>query len=153
MTDSEAAAIPTHLPGLLRMAGRHILQTVRTRTKLLPIVALVVLAACGVLGVPRHSVPPAPIPGAPDWERFKLYTHCGIDFGTIGFANEHWEATGPGPLNDGSGNPPDGFGNPWDEGWIVRLGPNDARYVSSQGVPLHLHRIEEPELDDGQMCM
>ena len=121
--------------------------------KLLPIVALVaLLAACGFLGVPRSPVPPPPIPGAPDWERFELFTHCGIDWTTIEFDGESWRATGPGPLNDGSGNPPDGFGNAWDEGWIVRIGPDEARYVSSQGVPLFLHRMEEPE-HDGSGCM
>jgi len=43
----------------------------------------------------RATTPPKPIP-------YNLYTHCGIGY---------YETTPP--LNDGSGNPPPGWGNPY----------------------------------------
>ena len=110
---------------------------------------LVVLAACSAEPPPSSVVdaspaPPAPIEGAGDWVQFEIYTHCGLDRSVIEFDGEHWEATGPGPLNDGSGNPPAGFDNPSDDGWIVRIDADEAGYQSSNGVPLFLQRLEEP---------
>jgi hypothetical protein len=121
----------------------------RTGIQLSLAAALVVLAACSSEPPPPPTVSatpaqPPPIDGAGDWVQFELYTHCGLDRSVIEFDGEHWEARGPGPLNDGSGNPPAGFGNPFDDGWIVRIDVEEAGYQSSQGVPLLLQRLEEP---------
>lgn len=87
--------------------------------------------------------PPAALEGADAWQPFELYTHCGVDRSIIEFDGEVWEAIGPGPLSDGSGNPPAGFGNPFDTGWIARTGDDTAAYQSSGGVPLFLQRLGE----------
>ena len=109
---------------------------------------LVVLVACSAEPPPSSvaatPAPPAPVEGAGHWVSFELYTHCGLDRSIIEFDGEHWEAIGPGPLNDGSGNPPTGFGNPSDHGWIVRIDADEAAYQSGMGVPLLLKRLEEP---------
>lgn len=72
---------------------------------------------------------------------FELYTHCGLDQASIEFDGTFWKAAGPGPLSDGSGNPPPGFGNPFDRGSIARTGNDTALFVSSQGVRLDLVRL------------
>lgn len=78
---------------------------------------------------------------------FELYTHCGIDRSLIEFDGSFWEATGPGPLSDGSGNPPPGFGNPFDRGSITRTSHDTAVFVSSDGVRLELARLDgRPDL-------
>ncbi len=141
--------------------SRHIFATVGYNCSMRPPVvllylaaSLVVLAACSA-GPPPAVGPsvaaPPPIEGGGDWVRFELLTHCGLDGTVIEFDGEHWEARGPGPLNDGSGNPPAGFGNPFDQGWIVRIDADEAGYQSSLGVPLFLHRLEE--LPEPEACM
>lgn len=78
---------------------------------------------------------------------FELYTHCGLDRSLIEFDGSFWEAQGPGPLSDGSGNPPPGFGNPFDRGSIARTGIDTAVFVSSGGVRLELVRLDRrPDL-------
>ena len=137
--------IPTH-PS--RPSGYNCIMR-RTEIQLRLAAALVVLAACSAEPsaspiVPATPAPPPPIEGAGDWVRFELFTHCGLDRSVIEFDGEHWEAIGPGPLNDGSGNPPAGFGNPSDYGWIVRIDSGEAGYQSSKGVPLFLQQLEAP---------
>lgn len=75
-------------------------------------------------------------------EPYELLTHCGLEETPITFDGERWRAVGPGPLSDGSGNPPPGFSNPTDQGTIRRTGIDSALYVSSQGIPLELRRVE-----------
>ena len=53
--------------------------------------------------------------GAP----FSLYTHCGIDELRLG--DKFYERVG-GPLDDGSGNPPSGWDNPYQTGRLSRRG-------------------------------
>lgn len=77
-------------------------------------------------------------------EPFRLYTHCGLGWASIEFDGDIWQATGVGPLDDGAGNPPPGFGNPFDEGHITRLDGEHAIYESSQGVLLNFERVDEP---------
>ncbi len=129
------------------------LGTVRERMKLLPIVASVaLLTACGVFGPPRVSVPPAPIEGAPDWERLELFTFCGVS--GLTFDGVHWEFIG-GPLEARS-HMVDGFSSAWDHGWVVRIGPDEARYVTSQGVLFSLRRGDVAEPDpsaEPEVCM
>ncbi len=60
---------------------------------------------------------------------YQLYTHCGIEWAKI--AGAFWRATRR--LSDGSGNPPAGWDNPFQQGTIVILGPRTARFDASAG--------------------
>lgn len=70
---------------------------------------------------------------------FRLYTHCGLKY-PIGpdFDGSFWDSTGA--ADDGSGNPPPGFGNPFDNGTMTLLSANLAEYRSSQGVMMRFTR-------------
>ena len=50
---------------------------------------------------------------------FALYTHCGID---AVLYRGRWYARVGGPLDDGQGNPPPGWGNPYQSGTLTRSG-------------------------------
>ena len=71
-------------------------------------------------------------------QRFRLYTHCGLD-SVIDFAGRLWDPIGP--TSGGSGNPPAGYGNPFDDGVITLVSPLEARFVSASGLvlPLAVH--------------
>lgn len=112
-----------------------------------PLSALVLL----VLVLSGCAIAPSRIEGADAWQPFELYTHCGTDKSLIEFDGQFWQAVGPGPLNDGSGNPPPGFGNPSDRGWIARIDDDTAAYESSEGTPLALRRLDlQPDVG---MCL
>ncbi|MGZ5374278.1 MAG: hypothetical protein ACXWDF_09685 [Aeromicrobium sp.] len=89
------------------------------------------------------SSPTASSEGRP----FNLYTHCGLDRSPIEINGSFWKVTGPGPLSDGQGNPPAGFGNPYDQGMLTMLDDRHAMFVSSKGVRIDLVRLDErPEI-------
>jgi hypothetical protein len=70
-----------------------------------------------VLGVPYH---------------LKIYTHCGLaSWGSPDFAGSFWDSVGPN--DDGNGNPPPGVANPFDQGTMVLLSQNTARFTSQTG--------------------
>ncbi len=60
---------------------------------------------------------------------YALYTHCGID--EARFDNRFYEAIDP--LSDGNGNPPDGWGNPIQEGTMRRLSSNELVFQDQRG--------------------
>jgi|SRR5579884_2112697 len=60
---------------------------------------------------------------------YKLYTHCGIEWAKID--DTFWRATPP--LSDGRGNPPAGWGNPFQEGTLVFVNPGTAKFESPAG--------------------
>lgn len=60
---------------------------------------------------------------------YNLYTHCGVDEARIG--NRYFEATRP--LSDGSGNPPAGWGNPYQAGTMTQVSPAEAVFTDSAG--------------------
>lgn len=60
---------------------------------------------------------------------YKLYTHCGISWAKID--GMFWRATHP--LSDGNGNPPAGWGNPFQNGRLVFVGRSKARFESPAG--------------------
>ena len=60
---------------------------------------------------------------------YLLYTHCGIEWAKI--KGTFWRAT-PG-LSDGDGNPPPGWGNPFQAGTLTVLSRTRARFRSSAG--------------------
>jgi hypothetical protein len=96
-------------------------------------VAAVVLAACGS-GPAAHVITPArPSPATPvaagSPQPYQLYTHCGIDEARIG--NRYFEAVHP--LSDGQGNPPAGWGNPYQPGTMTLISPAEAVFRDSAG--------------------
>ncbi|MFJ8581342.1 hypothetical protein [Micromonospora sp. NPDC093277] len=60
---------------------------------------------------------------------FDLRTHCGID--EARFEGRYYEAVHP--LSDGSGNPPDGWGNPYQSGTMQVVSANEAEFRDGAG--------------------
>ncbi len=86
------------------------------------------MSACGTAtptAAPMTTSTPSGVP-------FRLYTHCGIDEAKIDDA--YYEAVQP--LEDGNGNPPDGWGNPFQEGTMTLLPPDRAIFTDPLG-----HRV------------
>lgn len=116
--------------------------------------AIVVLSACGganragevvtsgevgTAGEPGAAVedpPPARRLDAPPYGPgvtvgqtypYRLYTHCGIEWARVD--GVWWRAAEP--ASDGQGNPPDGSGNPFDDGELVIVDHATAVYRGS----------------------
>lgn len=105
-----------------------------------PAVALAVvafvLAACGspparLASPARPSLASAGANTSP--QPYQLYTHCGIDEARIG--NRYFEAVHP--LSDGQGNPPPGWGNPYQPGTMSALSPTTVVFRDRAG-----HRVQ-----------
>jgi hypothetical protein len=62
-------------------------------------------------------------------EPYRLYTHCGIQWARID--GTFWRAWQP--LSDGNGNPPTGWGNPFQEGTLIFRSRTTARFISPAG--------------------
>jgi hypothetical protein len=60
---------------------------------------------------------------------YRLYTHCGIEWTNID--GSFWQADHP--LSDGSGNPPAGWGNPFQQGTLRLVNGTTAIFKSSEG--------------------
>jgi hypothetical protein len=60
---------------------------------------------------------------------YQLYTHCGIDEARIG--SRYFEAVHP--LSDGNGNPPSGWGNPYQQGTMTLVSRTDAVFRDQAG--------------------
>ena len=69
---------------------------------------------------------------APRAIAYDLYTHCGVDEAKIGDA--FYEAMTP--LSDGSGNPPAGWGNPYQAGTMTLVSTTRAVFTDKAG-----HRV------------
>ena len=89
-------------------------------------------AGGGVDFGPRPHEGPPYGPGAEIGQpyEYELYTHCGIL--SAEFDGREWDATPP--LTDGSGNPPEGWGNPSDHGTMTLLADNVAEFKSDGGL-------------------
>ena len=81
----------------------------------LSILAFVLLAACS-----SHSAVGVP---------FQLYTHCGIRYADVDGRRFYADP----PLDDGSGNPPRGWGNPYDNGTTTLIDKNTAVFTDQAG--------------------
>src|SRR5689334_13668570 len=94
-----------------------------------PAAVLAGAGAAGVLAACASASSPAPVPAlatataarttAPKPVPYNLYTHCGIDYVQVG--NRYYVVTPP--LSDGSGNPPPGWGNPYQPGTLTVISP------------------------------
>jgi len=92
------------------------------RAMLVVAMSTVLLSGCG------KSATRAPTPTGSS-SAYMLYTHCGI-----------WEANIDGrwfaavePLSDGQGNPPKGWGNPYQAGTISFVSDTEADFTDSVG--------------------
>ncbi len=77
---------------------------------------------------------PAPDPGrsphpAVPAQPYQLYTHCGISEARIG--GGYYQAARP--LSDGQGNPPPGWGNPYQPGTVTRVSPRIVVFRDGAG--------------------
>jgi hypothetical protein len=70
--------------------------------------------------------------------QFHLYTHCGLNGPGTDFDGSFWTSAGPG--DDGSGNPPAGFGNPFDIGTMTLISANVAEFRGSSGISVQFNR-------------
>ena len=102
-------------------------------------IAAVPLAAvlAGCESAPSPAASPSPTTAAarttaPKAVPYDLYTHCGIDYARVG--NRYYEATPP--LSDGSGNPPPGWGNPYQPGTMTVISPTQVVFTDTAG-----HRV------------
>jgi hypothetical protein len=100
------------------------------------VVVAAVLAACttgGARPATGHTVASGagPVVAGPA-RPFTLYTHCGVDEARID--DRYFEAAHP--LSDGAGNPPAGWGNPYQQGTITLLSSSTAVFRDAAG-----HRV------------
>ena len=98
--------------------------------------AAVILGACSTqtaTPVADHDGPSRPVAATAGPARpYQLYTHCGVDEARIG--NRYFEAVHP--LSDGQGNPPAGWGNPYQPGTMTLLSSTEALFRDNAG-----HRV------------
>ncbi len=69
-----------------------------------------------------------------DSAAYRLYTHCGILSASINGETYYADP----PLSDGSGNPPAGWGNPYDDGDITLQTATTAEFHDQAGHTAHL---------------
>jgi len=87
--------------------------------------ALLVTGAL-VLALPGCGASGGPAPSA---SAYSLYTHCGIREANV---DGRWYVADT-PLSDGSGNPPAGWGNPYQDGTITFLSPTRVEFSDTVG--------------------
>lgn len=95
---------------------------------------MLVLAGCAGSSSGTALTKTAPTPNAtpsPKALAFRLYTHCGIDEARIG--SSYYEAVHP---MVESGNPPMGWGDPYQQGTMTLSPPNEAIFTDQTG-----HRV------------
>jgi hypothetical protein len=79
----------------------------------------------------------------PRSEPYRLYTHCGIEWARI--RSTYWHAARP--LSDGQGNPPSGWGNPYQHGTLTFTGSQTAVFRAPPGrVTFHRTSLTRPPL-------
>lgn len=136
---------------------------IQERNRLGLALASVIIALAGCHGAPANPVALPPpviadnvqqfadgkgriVPGSARVEpgvlyAFRLYTHCGIPPHVFDFDGSFWQAAGP--TSDGTGNPPAGLGNPFDDGTITLRGANEAVFRSAGGIEIQLTRAPD----------
>jgi hypothetical protein len=73
---------------------------------------------------------------------FTLYTHCGLDH-SVDFDESLWKSIGP--ADDGQGNPPAGFNNPFDEGTMTLEAGDVAVFRGAHGGEARFSRFDGPK--------
>ena len=105
------------------------------------------LVACGsgLAAQPAIQIRVSGTAGSP--QRYQLYTHCGINEARIG--NRYFEAVHP--LSDGQGNPPSGWGNPYQPGTMTLLSPATALFRDRAGHQVRF-RLRRGATKFGHVC-
>jgi hypothetical protein len=62
-------------------------------------------------------------------EPFQIYTHCGVTYADFDGKSFYADPI----LDDGSGNPPNGWGNPFDNGTMTLKDQNTAQFMDGSG--------------------
>jgi hypothetical protein len=96
-----------------------------TTHRLAAALAAMAVIGCGSAATSSTRAAPTAHAGRP----YRLYTHCGIEWAKID--GTFWRATHP--LSDGNGNPPPGWGNPFQNGTLVFISRTKARFESRAG--------------------
>jgi hypothetical protein len=91
-------------------------------------VTLVLAGWAASSGHPDPGPADAPSVG-PSAVAYALYTHCGIADARI---DGHWYLASR-PLSDGAGNPPSGWGNPYQRGSMRLLSGGRAEFTDANG--------------------
>ncbi|HMD91887.1 MAG TPA: hypothetical protein VKG80_04515 [Trebonia sp.] len=68
----------------------------------------------------------------PAGKPYDLYTHCGVSEARVG--SQYYVAVHP--LSDGAGNPPAGWGNPYQAGTMTQVSATEAVFTDTVG-----HRV------------
>jgi hypothetical protein len=90
-------------------------------------VLLVTACGSGGSGAADPSSPASVAAGG--WTSYSLYTHCGIEEANVG---GRWYRAEK-PLSDGNGNPPAGWGNPYQAGRIRVAGSDRVEFRDDAG--------------------
>jgi hypothetical protein len=107
-----------------------------SRWSIPPLATVIVVCgvgACGTGSPKQHDsdarTPPALATAPVSTRPYRLYTHCGIDEARIG--SRYFTAVHP--LSDGSGNPPPGWGNPYQQGTMTLASSTTAVFRDRAG--------------------
>jgi hypothetical protein len=79
--------------------------------------------------------------------RYELLTHCGVDEARVN--GRYYEAVTP--LNDGNGNPPPGWDNPFQAGLMTVTSAQSAIFTDDRGHRV-LFRVREQASNWKQLC-
>ena len=99
------------------------------------LLVIIALAACGSAITPAGSQGPSASAKGHVTPAFDLYTHCGVREAKIG---SDFYAASP-VLDDGNGNPPTGWGNPWQIGTMTVYGNGTAHFSAPGGLEADFH--------------
>jgi hypothetical protein len=125
---------------LLAFEDRENEGPVRWRALLGSLLGLFLLNGCA--GFDRSILPAAPTQSESAEigvrYQYNLYDHCGLNALPTQFDGSEWLIEG----DTGGTNPPDGFGNPFDEGTIILDSHNSGTYRSSGGVERRITRVD-----------
>lgn len=106
--------------------------SVRRYALVLAFAAVAGLAACNSSGHAVRGTSGTPVPTG---TAYSLYRHCGVHEARVGdtyYVADH-------PLDDGQGNPPAGWGNPYQEGTMATPTPGVAVFSDSLGHVVRFH--------------
>lgn len=82
-------------------------------------------------GGPNQPAPDAVHPSEGISYPFNLYDHCGIN--TISFGRRFWLAVDP--PGAGAATAPQGWNNPYQQGFVTLLSPNGLRFKAQKNLP------------------